>query len=468
MSNHASWAVSLKEVCEKEIETLETLYAERRAIPIYKLAYKRRIKKSILAANDVLKKSVCKFIESYKLNLQRDVQNLNLEFEKNTKELLILDTEVATLNSQITIIDSNRNTYSKVVSAFNDNDYPDLKLILSDQEYSTTESITRGYLNAYMRYRASKNKMDKLRDDIEKLKSNISEWENKCLSVAEKQCLNDCASYIENCLSYKSVYNNVFLKEMRMLYKKNKERYRGNNYRHKIYIKLIFCMLYFAKLMRVPNFINIDEAQDLSISEYKVLRAVLGENCTFNLYGDVKQLVYSYKGITDWKDIQDIIDNNIYFLNENYRNTVQITEYCNKEFGADVFPIGVLGKEVEKKSIEDAIKSILNKKIAEPYERNAIIFKHGISSIQRELERLLAHENASWYMVDDTKVSVITVEMSKGIEFDNVVVIADQMSPNERYISYTRALNELTIVYDSFEANTIEEYAETAIIDDTI
>lgn len=41
----------------------------------------------------------------------------------------------------------------------------------------------------------------------------------------------------------------------------------------------------------------------------------------------------------------------------------------------------------------------------------------------------------------------MTVEQSKGLEFETVFAVTGRMSENEKYITYTRALNEL-YVYD--------------------
>ena len=46
--------------------------------------------------------------------------------------------------------------------------------------------------------------------------------------------------------------------------------------------------------------------------------------------------------------------------------------------------------------------------------------------------------------IDDVYFS--TVEKVKGIEYDTVIVYGINMSNTEKYISYTRALNELYIV----------------------
>ena len=40
------------------------------------------------------------------------------------------------------------------------------------------------------------------------------------------------------------------------------------------------------------------------------------------------------------------------------------------------------------------------------------------------------------------------VDEVKGIEFDKVYVIPNNMSRNEKYIAYTRALSELIVVID--------------------
>ena len=67
-----------------------------------------------------------------------------------------------------------------------------------------------------------------------------------------------------------------------------------------------FTIFYKNVTKRLDTFLNIDEAQDLSVAEYKLLRLILGSRCVFNLYGDINQLVYSYKGITDWEELSEI------------------------------------------------------------------------------------------------------------------------------------------------------------------
>ena len=191
------------------------------------------------------------------------------------------------------------------------------------------------------------------------------------------------------------------------------------------------------------------------------MRTVLGEKCIFNLYGDINQSVYSYKGIFDWDEIADITGGNIYVLNENYRNTLEITEFCNNEFGAEVYAIGVSGEPVVELDTASAVKWILDVKQAHPEYRVAILHRHGLKDVTTMLHTHLDGQDVSWYAVDEKKLSIVSVETAKGLEFEAVVAIVDQMSSNEKYISYTRALDRLAVVRDKFSAELdVEDAAE--------
>ena len=48
--------------------------------------------------------------------------------------------------------------------------------------------------------------------------------------------------------------------------------------------------------------------------------------------------------------------------------------------------------------------------------------------------------------ISRSKINIMTVYESKGLEFSSVVVVDDGMSEAERYIAYTRALNELAVI----------------------
>ena len=48
--------------------------------------------------------------------------------------------------------------------------------------------------------------------------------------------------------------------------------------------------------------------------------------------------------------------------------------------------------------------------------------------------------------VSRSKVNVMTVYESKGLEFTSVVVVTKGMTTSEKYIAYTRALKELAVI----------------------
>ena len=49
-------------------------------------------------------------------------------------------------------------------------------------------------------------------------------------------------------------------------------------------------------------------------------------------------------------------------------------------------------------------------------------------------------------MKEKNGVRVMTVKEAKGLEFKNVIVIDDNLSENEKYVAYTRSLND-SIIY---------------------
>ena len=48
--------------------------------------------------------------------------------------------------------------------------------------------------------------------------------------------------------------------------------------------------------------------------------------------------------------------------------------------------------------------------------------------------------------ISRSKINIMSVYESKGLEFTSVVVAEEGMSTSEKYIAYTRALNELAVV----------------------
>lgn len=180
-------------------------------------------------------------------------------------------------------------------------------------------------------------------------------------------------------------------------------------------------------------FVFVDEAQDVSPAEYGVLRAV-NEGAAFNIFGDLKQNVTGYRGIKDWTELG--LD--VYNLNLNYRNTNQIVEYVSKNLGIDMRAIGFDGGGVEtvdarllKRYFSDknGLCAVITTEAAfEKYKRKSY-------NVLRETGR-----------ISKTKVNFMTVYESKGLEFTAVAVADGDMTDNEKYIAYTRALKCLALI----------------------
>lgn len=180
--------------------------------------------------------------------------------------------------------------------------------------------------------------------------------------------------------------------------------------------------------------IFIDEGQDYSYLEYKVIRLVNGEKCVLNVFGDINQRVEFLNTMPDWKSLKNLLCAEVYTLNENYRNTVEITDYVNKELNFKIFPIGIHGttiRYIDKNELEHNLRQFLddNKKL-----RVALI----------SLDENYLKEVKSRLMIKELFAG--TVVDVKGLEFDIVFVHDQDMNTNERYISYTRALENLIIV----------------------
>ena len=201
----------------------------------------------------------------------------------------------------------------------------------------------------------------------------------------------------------------------------------------------LFCYLLFyycfkGRLAGGARMLIIDEGQDLAPVEFKLLRYVNGENLVMNVYGDLNQLI-NPKGITDWKQVKNL--SRQYHLNENYRNTSNITQFCNSYFGTSNTAIGMIGEDVfitheisdGEQRFEDIIATGVNDAVC--------IFKNdSIDSreIKNSLEKIYP------------QIKCIPVEKAKGLEFDTVIVLCEKMTANEKYIAFTRALNNLIVI----------------------
>lgn len=355
------------------------------------------------------------------------------------------------------------------------------KLILEEQLYDIAEkkenvklqmikedeSITRPFMEKINSFRRKKGlkvdlkKIEKLETDVE------TDYKNKDVEIEQyKNIIKSLLPAIEsrpseqmynalNRLGEFSLFNfekynsetiNKYEKEVLLKFGFNNSK--KIMYRYRLFLLILSAYCYYGAVIEADRWLNIDEAQDLSLSEYYVIKLVMGDKCRFNLYGDLNQLICQYKGIKDWNILNEIMDINLSTLNENFRNSLQIAEYCNDALNLNIVPIGVEGENVSVVDINYALSKILSLKKMDKNSRSVIICK----SPEMIGAKFNNQEDKSYISigeVDFSKVSIVSVNQVKGLEFDVVVVIEEAMERNEKYISYTRALDCLYIVKNS-------------------
>lgn len=158
---------------------------------------------------------------------------------------------------------------------------------------------------------------------------------------------------------------------------------------------------------------------------------------TISLFGDIKQCI-NKKGIQRKNDIPAHLYEKEYRIKENYRNARQITNYVKTELGIEMLPVGLDGKMEILEEIPDIF--------IEADDRAALIVRD-ISLFRKSYY----HEREVNLYTDSREIvrgilNVIPVSMTKGLEFEKVILIRDGMSKNEYYVACTRAISELYVV----------------------
>lgn len=203
----------------------------------------------------------------------------------------------------------------------------------------------------------------------------------------------------------------------------NKEQYLKIDLLIELYINYI----HMGEIINGDYLLCIDEAQDYSLIEYEILNMV-NNKAVMNLYGDINQSIYE-EGIDSWEDLKNVLGCQIYILKENYRNSLEITKFCNEKFNYDILEMGLSTRDVEKIQ-KNKINEVINKKISEE-KSIAVITKENIED-----------------KINNQLVRYCNVQEAKGFEYNTVIVNDKDMSQNEKYIAYTRALSELYILDD--------------------
>lgn len=237
----------------------------------------------------------------------------------------------------------------------------------------------------------------------------------------------------------------------------NKKEYTINDLAPILYLAI---KLEGKKATKDYRHVVIDEAQDYSQLQFKVVRELTGTKY-FTVVGDVNQRLIKYSDLAPMMELEKIFDDvnpEIYNLNKSYRSTYEIMEYANKYLDEDrIIPIVRHGKPVEE--IEFHNNEELSESIIESLKEFSNEGLESIAIITRDKEELekvynLISNKVHLVKFDNEDVLykggnvIIPSYFAKGLEFDGVIIVDNGSSKDEnedliKYIMSTRALHRL-------------------------
>ncbi|UHA72797.1 HelD family protein [Paenibacillus sp. 481] len=214
----------------------------------------------------------------------------------------------------------------------------------------------------------------------------------------------------------------------------------------------------------------IDEAQDFSPLQVAVLDYFV-RNHSFTVLGDLSQGIHAYAGILDWSEMRSLFktDENDYFaLTRSYRSTMEIIHFANvileRGVKTDMLAVPVFRSgqrvrliELQADPVSRLIQAIQHMK-ASGYNTVALLTRTADEA--RALASNLQAAGAAVNLIDGNQqqyaggVSVLPVYLSKGLEFDAVLLMdadaehypCDPLDAKLMYVGCTRALHELWVL----------------------
>lgn len=225
----------------------------------------------------------------------------------------------------------------------------------------------------------------------------------------------------------------------------------------------------------VFDHIVIDEAQDFSPFQIAILDRFVRKH-SFTILGDLSQGIHAYQGIHEWNEIQSLFqsEETAYFaLTRSYRSTMEIIEFANmilrRGVRTDLYAVPVFrsGQQVQviqesSNNLPKLIKETLNEFEERQYNTTALLTRTLEEAVH--LFDLLNALGVQVHLIDGNQsqyqggISVLPVYLSKGLEFDAVMLLhaderhyrkGDLLDAKLLYVGCTRALHELRIVFEN-------------------
>lgn len=215
-----------------------------------------------------------------------------------------------------------------------------------------------------------------------------------------------------------------------------------------------------AKYKKEIKHIVIDEAQDYSIVQFKVIKALT--SCkSYTIVGDKNQRLVKVDDEPAMLNLHKIFDKDDivnYELLKSYRSTKQIMDYASSFLDdKKVVPLVREGEEVLVENTEndqDKIETIIS--LIEDYEEDGLesiaVIVQDINELNKVSAMIKNKIKILTFDRDDLIYSggkvIIPSYFAKGLEFDGVIIVENNKEVDGliKYIMCTRALHRLSVV----------------------
>lgn len=404
-----------KDLCTQILRTEESFHAETC----------RKLKDSIeiLYSSVSLKNDNIKILKTNIETCEQIVEENNLKFEKLTKESKTLFSRVLSLtNSNVDEINS--------LKAINNSMHEKIDIYNKEIEkhQSSIQIINYQIENAKLMLKLVKNRdykdteTDYLMKSIKELIKVDDNKNSYLLAQSEILYLNNKVQKLDREFSPEKAID-YFLKEINV-------NINSKHLRNKL--KLIYWIKYTGIKSNI-KLVMIDEAQDYSLLDFEIIKMVCGQNPVFNLFGDTNQTLFEQN--ENWSQISDTKNYIKFNLNENYRNSNEITNFYRNHLRIYDIPIGIFDKKVQHSSnFHDLVM-----KFKEINGKKVILFKE--QDYHNKISEVIDRMGVNLF----GEIEFLTVAASKGMEFNTVLVVSTGMSKVEKYIAYTRARSNLYV-----------------------
>lgn len=325
---------------------------------------------------------------------------------------------------------------------------------------------SKSLLTAYQtKSKTLTDKVTAASDDIEKIKISLQEYENwlknksselgeyesnTTVSSAELERVRRNLSGIANIIFEQVVWNTLtpYKEENNIKSLDVTLMSDGHNRETRILFKsdLLFYIKVYMKIysndkLQQYKYLCIDEGQDLHKADYDILRTMF-PNAVFNIFGDTAQALHTECGVSNWESATGI--SQIYTMTRNYRNTASIVDFCNKNFGSRMEFVGAVGEDNYPQVIcnAKALRDYVLNESAVIIVRDFQCYKQFCAEIWLDADKfefLDTHAEKP----SGEKIACYSIFAAKGLEFPSVLVYARSMTPNQKAVACTRAMEKL-------------------------